>query len=284
MIRPAEFFLPAGPVGVLLIHGLTGTPTEIRTVANGLHRAGFTVQGIQLAGHCGDKHDLLQTGWKDWYTSVEAAAEKMQREVDQMFVGGLSMGSVLALNYAIDHPRSVSGLVLYGTTFFYDGWAIPAIGRLSFLLPYLDMLGIGRDRSFVEVFPYGIKNERVRNFITGKMFSGDSAAAGLTGNPWPALAEFYRLSHWVQRRLDHVHTPCLVMHAREDDIASLRNAQLIEKRVSAPVKTVVLDNCYHMITVDQQKEEVIEHSVDFIQRLSTPDHIQSQPRLALVNN
>ena len=284
MIRPSEYFLPAGPIGVLLIHGLTGTPAEMRTVANGLHRAGFTVQGVQLAGHCGDKQDLLQTGRDAWYSSVEAATEKLQQEVDQIFVGGLSMGSVLALKYAIDHPRNVNGLLLYGTTFFYDGWAIPAIGRLAFLLPFLDMIGIGRDQTFVETFPYGIKNERIRRFITEKMFSGDSAAAGLTGNPWPALAEFYRLSYWVQRRLDKVHVPCLVMHAREDDIASLRNAQLIETLVSAPVETIVLDDSYHMITVDQQKDEVIKCSVDFIRRFSSVNQVHSQPRLALVNN
>lgn len=284
MIRPSEFVLPGGPIGVLLIHGLTGTPTEMRTVANGLHRAGYTVHGVQLAGHCGNKQDLLQTGWHDWYSSVEVAIEKLEKKVDQIFVGGLSMGAVLALKYAIDHPQNVNGLLLYGTTFFYDGWAIPAVSRLAFLLPFLDMLGIGREQSFVETFPYGIKNERVRRFITGKMFSGDSAAAGLTGNPWPSLAEFYRLSRLVQRELNQVKAPCLVMHAREDDIASLRNAHLIEKRVSAPVETVVLDNSYHMITVDQQKDEVIEHSARFIQRFSALDKTQSHPRLALVSN
>ncbi len=52
-----------------------------------------------------------------------------------MFVAGLSMGALLALKLAADRPRDVDGLGLYGTTFFYDGWTMPAIGRLSFLLP-----------------------------------------------------------------------------------------------------------------------------------------------------
>ncbi len=280
MIRPSEYFLPGGSSGVLLIHGLTGTPNEMRTVARGLHRAGFSVLAVQLAGHCGDEADLLATGWQDWFASVEAAAEKLRAKVDRIFVGGLSMGAVLSLKYAIEHPDKVSGLALYGTTFFYDGWSIPLVGRLSFLLPIFDRLGIGRKRSFIETFPFGIKNERIRRSVSKKMLSGDSAAAGLAGNPWPSLAEFYRLSRKVQRNLRAVHTPCLVLHAREDDVASLRNAQLIERRVSAAVETVVLDDSYHMITVDQQRDLVIGKTISFFKRLAAEEQAHAVPHRA----
>lgn len=274
MIIPSEYLLPGGSSGVLLIHGLTGTPNEMRTVARGLNRAGFTVSAVQLAGHCGDEADLLATNWHDWVASVEVAADKLREKVDRIFVAGLSMGAVLSLKYAMEHPDKVSGLGLYGTTFFYDGWSIPPVGRLAFLLPIFDRLGIGKKNSFIEEFPYGIKNERIRTSISKKMLSGDSAAAGLAGNPWPALAEFYRLSRHVQRNLKRVVTPSLVLHAREDDVASLKNAQLIERRVSAPVETVVLDNSYHMITVDQQRDVVIEKSVSFFKKIAAVEQAQ----------
>ena len=280
MINSSEYFLPGGSSGVLLIHGLTGTPNEMRTVARGLHRAGFSVLAVQLAGHCGDEADLLATGWQDWFASVEAAAEKLRAKVDRIFVGGLSMGAVLSLKYGIEHPEKVSGLALYGTTFFYDGWSIPLVGRLSFLLPIFDRLGIGKKKSFVETFPFGIKNERIRRSISKKMLAGDSAAAGLAGNPWPSLAEFYRLSRNVQRNLRQVRTPCLVLHAREDDVASLRNAQLIERRVSAPVETVVLDDSYHMITVDQQRDIVIGKSISFFKRIAAEEQARAAPHRA----
>lgn len=263
-------FLPAMTgvsAGVLLIHGLTGTPNEMRFVARGLSHYGFNVRCVQLAGHCGTEEDLLKTGWRDWFASVEAEAEALGREVEHLFVGGLSMGAVLALKYAIEHPERVSGLGLYGTTFFYDGWSIPPVGHLAFLLPIFDWLHIGRHKAFMEEFPYGLKNERLRRSVSEKMFSGDSQAAGLPGNPWPSLAEFYRLSHEVQRNLSRVKAPSLVMHAREDDVASLRNAQLIERKIAAPVETVVLTDSYHMITVDQEKKTVVARSADFFHRV-----------------
>ncbi|MDE2256946.1 MAG: alpha/beta fold hydrolase [Xanthomonadaceae bacterium] len=263
MIKNVEFHLPGGRNGVLLIHGLTGTPTEMRFVAKGLNRNGFTVRGMQLAGHCGDEADLLATGRQDWYRSVVAAAEKLRGEVDHLFVAGLSMGALLALKLAADRPDMVDGLGLYGTTFVYDGWTIPWIGKLSFMLPLVVSLGFGRHRKFHECFPYGIKDERIRQRIAGSMLSGDSAAAGLPGNPWPSLAEFYRLSWRVRRLLSSVRTPCLVVHAKDDDVASLRNVRTVVRGVSGPVETVLLENSYHMITVDQERDLVIERSTRF---------------------
>ncbi len=263
MIKNVEFHLPGGRNGVLLIHGLTGTPTEMRFVAKGLNRNGFTVYGMQLAGHCGDEADLLATGRQDWYRSVVAAAEKLRGEVDHLFVAGLSMGALLALKLAADRPDMVDGLGLYGTTFVYDGWTIPWIGKLSFMLPLVVSLGFGRHQKFHECFPYGIKDERIRQRIAGSMLSGDSAAAGLPGNPWPSLAEFYRLSWRVRRLLSSVRTPCLVVHAKDDDVASLRNVRTVVRGVSGPVETVLLENSYHMITVDQERDLVIERTTRF---------------------
>jgi len=263
MIKKVDFHLPGGRNGVLLIHGLTGTPTEMRFVAKGLNRNGFTVHGMQLAGHCGDEADLLKTGWHDWYASVVEAAERLHREVDHLFVAGLSMGALLALKLAADHPDKVDGLGLYGTTFVYDGWTIPWIGKLSFMLPLVCGLGFGHGMKFHECFPYGIKDERIRQRIAGSMLSGDSAAAGLPGNPWPSLAEFYRLSFRVRQQLKSVRTPCLIVHAKDDDVASLKNVRMVVRGVSGPIETVLLENSYHMITVDQERDQVIERTTRF---------------------
>ena len=268
MIKSSEFHLRGGRSGILLIHGLTGTPTEMRFVGNGLNRAGFTVFGMQLAGHCGDVRDLLATGWRDWYASVVDAAERLQRQVDHFFVAGLSMGAVLALKLAIDRPREVDGIGLYGTTFFHDGWATPPIGRLAFLLPLATRLGIGRAQVSAEKPPYGIKDERIRNRVVGAMLAGDSQAAGLAGFPWPSLAEFQRVSSRVRNRIGRVRAPCLVVHSGNDDIASLRNVRIVERGVRARVETVLLDDSYHMVTVDRQRSELIERSVGFFQRIA----------------
>jgi carboxylesterase len=157
----------------------------------------------------------------------------------------------------------VSGVGVYGATFRYDGWNIPAVARLSFLLPWFKRFNIGRDRMFMEEPPYGLRDERLRAQVSAAMLSGDSAAAGLPGNPWHALAEMRALSNWTRRHLHQVTAPCLVMHAREDDVASMGNAELVMSRVSGPKELVVLEDSYHMITIDRERREVIRRSARF---------------------
>ncbi|HEY0197380.1 MAG TPA: alpha/beta fold hydrolase [Rhodanobacter sp.] len=271
MIQQTDFFFEGGRSGVLLIHGLTGTPTEMRLLGKGLNNAGFTVHGMQLAGHCGNVEDLLATGWRDWYASVEKAAEELRGKVDQLFVGGLSMGALLALKLAADRPQLIAGVGVYAATFRYDGWSIPWSGRLSFLLPWFKRFGIGRHRSFIEQPPYGIRDERLRAQISTAMLGGDSAAAGLPGNPWHSLADMRELAADVRKRLPKVTAPCLVVHASEDDVASVRNAELVIRNVSAPTELLLLKNSYHMITIDKDRRTLIERSANFFERVAAAD-------------
>jgi carboxylesterase len=264
-----EFQFEGGRDGVLLIHGLTGTPTEMRILGKGLNRAGFTVVGVRLAGHCGTEDDLLATTWQDWYASVEAAAEQLRGKVDRLFVAGLSMGAILALRLAAVRPNWVDGVGVYGATFRYDGWSIPWTGRhLSFILPICKRLGIGRTRSFIEQPPYGIRDERLRAQVSAAMFSGDSEAAGLPGNPWHALAEMVWLARDVRKRLPDVVAPCFIAHAADDDVASTANADMVARRVRGPVEMLLLADSYHMITIDRERRTLIERSADFFTRIA----------------
>jgi carboxylesterase len=266
--------------GVLLIHGLTGTPAEMRMLARGLHRAGHTVYGVQLAGHCGTHDDLIATTWQDWYASVQAAADALQAHVDHMYVVGLSMGALLALKLAADRPDQVAGVGALSPTFRYDGWSIPPYTRLAFLLPLFRALGIGRRNSFQERPPYGVKDSVLRNRVVSMLQSGNSAAAGLPGNPWYSVIELRALARVVQQALPAIHVPCLVVHATDDDVASWRsNALLICEQVRGPVDTLWLHDSYHLITVDRERRAVIAAACAFIDKAQT-QHCESALRQA----
>ncbi|MCW5748221.1 MAG: alpha/beta fold hydrolase [Alphaproteobacteria bacterium] len=259
--------LRGGPDAVLLIHGLTGTPREMRFVARRLHAAGFTVSVPRLPGHCGSEADLIRTGWRDWYGGAEEALVRLHASSRRVFVGGLSMGALLALRLARKRRDLVSGVALYSTTMFYDGWSIP---RLAFLLPLLLRSPFRRAYRFVESYPFGIKDERLRGIIVARMQQGDSAAAGFAATPGPSLAELHHLIARVKRDLPSITTPTLILHARDDDVTSPRNADYVARRLAGPVRQVLLDDCYHMITIDQQREEVARQTAAFFMSLSLP--------------
>lgn len=269
MITDVSFFFKGGRAGVLFIHGLTGTPAEMQILGKGLHKAGFTVYGMQLAGHCGDEDDLLATNWHDWYDSVNRAADRLLQHVDTLFVGGLSMGAVLSLKLAADRPDDVKGVGVYGPTFSYDGWSIPRyIQKSVFLLKWFKTFGIFRKSVFIERPPYGLKDERIRKTVSESMLSGDSTKGGLAGNPLGSLAEMQELAKVTKAQLPMVKAPCLIMHSNDDDIANMEtNSGLVARSVSGPVKMIPLENSYHMITIDRDRKTVINESVAFFKAL-----------------
>ncbi|WP_025112403.1 carboxylesterase [Pseudomonas sp. H1h] len=260
----AGFVLGSGEVAVLLIHGLTGTPTELRRVAVGLAKAGHTVYVPTLAGHCGGNADLQATGWRDWYESARNTFVGVRRKHRKVYVGGLSMGAVLSMYLAAEHPGQIEGLLLYSTTLRYDGWSI---NKLAFLTPLLMKIPFGVHLcSFEEKPPYGIKNERLRAIVERQMKEGQSSQAGLLTMEGVTVRELHRLNAVVKKSMPSITTPALVLHSIEDDITSRWNADYVERKLGGPVTKVLLDDCYHMITVDLQYRRVVELSADFIQR------------------
>ncbi|WP_338806166.1 alpha/beta fold hydrolase [Pseudomonas chlororaphis] len=266
----AGFILGNGEVAVLLIHGLTGTPTELRRVAVGLAQAGCTVYVPTLAGHCGNNADLQATGWQDWYEGVRRTFVGIRQRHRQVFVGGLSMGAVMSMYLASEHPGQVSGLLMYSTTLKYDGWSI---NKLAFLTPLLMKIPFGvHICSFEEKPPYGIKNKRLRAVVERQMKAGESSSAGLLTMEGVTVRELHRMNAVVKKRMPSITTPALVLHSIEDDITSRWNADYVERKLGGPVVKVLLDNCYHMITVDLQYRRVVELSADFIERQAGPRH------------
>jgi carboxylesterase len=261
-----RFFYPGGRTGVLLIHGLTGTPLEMKFVGRQLARRGYTVYGMQLAGHGVDAPTLLKTGWRDWCASALDAHAQLAAEVDRVFVAGLSMGALLALHLAALRPAAVHGVGLYAPILRYDGWAIPWTRHFACLLPLLTRLPGGRRRVFPETYPFGIRDDRLRELMVARLQAGDAANAGLAGFPWPSLVQFQKLVRDLKPRLGRVRAPCLIVHPVNDDVADARNALAIGRRLGGPVQYEWLQDSYHIVTVDRQRARVVEATADFMLR------------------
>lgn len=265
-IDDRSMFVPGGRVGVLLIHGLGGTPVELRFIAQGLARAGYTVYCCQLAGHCGTPEELRRSTWHEWYASVEAAYDKLKEHCDVILAGGLSMGGILALHLAQNRPAGVQALLLYAPTLKLDGWSMP---WHSVLLQYVRPLPVRLELEMTEREPYGIKDERVRRLILSSMQSGDSGAAGTFSTPLRSLAHFNALVAAVKPELGKVRQPALIVHPRNDDMASLKNAQYLQANLGGLVDTLVLDDSYHIVTLDQQRHLVAERTERFVSWVDT---------------
>ncbi len=236
---------------------------EMRFVAQGLARAGYTVHVPQLAGHCGSADDLKATGWPDWCASVEEEHDRLKQHCDRIVVGGLSMGAILAIHHAARHPDDVFALALYAPTLQLDGWGIPWYGALFNLVHqkwFADFF------QFAERDPWGIKDRRLRELVKTAIMSGDSSKAGIAALPGSLMLELRWLVEDTRKRAGGVRQPTLIVHPREDDRASLRNMKYLQERLSGLVETVVLNDSYHIVTLDRQRHVVVDRTLDFAAR------------------
>lgn len=269
-----------GRVGFLLVHGLGGTPMELRFVAQGLARQGYTVHCPQLAGHCSTVEALRTSTWREWYASVEEGLARLRQHCDVVIAGGLSMGGILAAHLAHQRPAEVQGLAFYAPTLWMNGWSMPwYAGLLRFVRP--TPLRIELD--LPEHEPYGIKDERIRAFVVKSMLGGDSSEAGVFCTPLRAFAHFNSLVAVVRRELPEIETPALIIHPREDDIADIDNAFHIQRSLAGPVDMLVLDDSYHLVTLDRQRHRVIDRSAEFAKALSEKVGISHEIKPLKVN-
>jgi len=270
-----DIFESGNGAGVLLSHGITGAPAEMKPLVRKLAAAGFTVSCPALAGHCSTLRELKRTRWTDWYASLEDALGELQQRCGSVFVGGLSMGALLALKLAADYPQTVSGVATLSATFFYDGWNVPRF-RQRYLLPLALHSPLRFLYSWHEPAPYGIKDERIRNIIAA-VYASDTAQMpekyGYSEFPGVTIRETFRLIKAVKGDLGRVAAPLLIVHATEDDMATLENARFLASRVaSTDVETFYVDDTYHVLTLDRRKHDVADRVTEFfLDRQDLPD-------------
>jgi carboxylesterase len=267
-----SFDLPGdGRKGVLLIHGLTGAPSEMRPVARRLNRAGFGVSAPQLAGHGENEAALLRTTWRDWLASVRAAYRRLAIQVDEVYVAGICVGGALGLALCAEAPE-IRGAAAYSMTFEYDGWNMPRFAVAAPVIQFVANLPLVRRLSWEETYPYGLKDLRLRELASR---APDTLIEGSIDRlPLGSLYEMYRLARHVERMGPEIRTPTLIVHAREDDMAHLRNAHRLRAALAGPTRLEVLEDSYHMIHVDKERSRVGDMTADFFGAPAKAERLQ----------
>ncbi|MCX7708078.1 MAG: alpha/beta fold hydrolase [Anaerolineae bacterium] len=241
-LDPSPFLLPAGPTGVLLIHGYTGSPTEMRWVADSLHARGLTVAGPLLPGHGTTPEEMNRCRWTDWTGHVEKALADLRARCDKVFVAGLSMGSLLTLYLALRHPE-LPGIILYSPAVWVNS-------RLIYLSPLA--------RYFVTARPKSSESDLVDPKADLQLWCYDVDPVG-------AAAELLKLMLYVRRRLRRVTCPTLIIYSPGDLSIHPQSAQRTFQRIGAADKELVmLERSGHCITVDVNWQLVADKTYEFI--------------------
>jgi len=262
-------FLPAdGGCTVLLLHGLTGSPTELGYLAYNLrHRGGHSVHCPRLVNHGQPLGVLARTTWRQLYGSareafLEARSAARAKRVP-LVVGGLSLGAILSLMLAAEYPDDVAGAACLSPTLFYDGWNVPWYHKL---IPLVNYTPLKYFSYFRESAPFGLKDEALRRKISAqyeKMSphdSGDAASLGYAHFPVRLFCEMLPLIAQCKRMLPAVTSPVLLVQAANDDMTGPKNSEFIRDRIgSARSELVLLEKSYHVVSADLERTAVADH-------------------------
>jgi len=233
-----------GEVGVLLCHGFTGSPQSLRPWAEHLAERGLTVSLPLLPGHGTRWEDMQLTGWQDWYAEVDRELRALRERCSQVFVAGLSMGGALALRLAAKHGDEISGVVVVNP-------GIKVHGLAAYALPVA--------RHLVRTAP-GIASD------IAKEGSEEVGYDKVPLHSAHSLRNFFRL---VDRELPQVTQPLLLLHSAQDHVVPPADSARVLSRVSSTdVTEILLEQSYHVATLDHDADRIFEESFAFIGRLA----------------
>jgi len=231
--------------GLLVVHGFTGTPFEVRPCGEALNARGFTVVGPRLAGHGGSIGELSSTRWPDWYATVENAFDELRARCDAVALCGLSLGGLLTLELARRRREQVAAIAVLSVPLWLPRWQTGAI-RLA------ARLGWTRTRALPKVGGSDIADgEMRRKNPTGRGF------------PFAALDSLLDCAAHVRAGLDEIDRPAFVAHGHRDHTAPFDCMAEIARRLRGPVEQLVLPRSRHVVTLDVERAELFRRLGDF---------------------
>jgi carboxylesterase len=239
------FSADRGPIGVVLSHGFTGSPQSLRPWAEHLAAAGCTVRLPRLPGHGTTWREMNMTRWTDWYAEVERAYSDVAARCEYVFAGGLSMGAALVTRLAEQKGAAIAGLILvnpaYATQRRFAGLA-------KYLAPVIkSQPAIGND--IKKAGPVELAYDRT---------------------PIAAFASLQELWKVTLADLALVTAPIVMFRSRVDHVVEPLSGQLLRAgATSTTVREVILEDSYHVATLDNDAQRIVEQSVEFIHEHAT---------------
>jgi carboxylesterase len=237
------FAADGGRVGVVLSHGFTGTPASMRPWAEHLANAGFSVRLPLLPGHGLSWRETNRTTWRQWYDAIESAHQELRRQCEVIVGAGLSMGGTLVTRLAQQHPDDIAGLVLVNPAF-------------------------GTQRLDAKLAPYISRLVRSRPALGGDIKKPGVVEPAADRTPVIAFASLQQLWKVTVADLGRLRAPVLMYRSREDHVVDPLSAQLLKSgAVNTDVREIMLEDSYHVATLDNDAPTIFAGSVAFINEL-----------------
>ena len=245
LLNKPFFFEGTNGNGVLLVHGWSSTPYELRRLGKYLNESGYTVMGIQLTGHGTVPGDLEDTNWQQWESDVRLGYQKMQEKCDKVYVGGTSIGANLAMILAKEE-KDIAALILMATPY-----------KLR-----MERTGLFFVKMLIK---FGIKYRNKFYPPTFGLSTTITRSISYQSYPVKNLLEVYEAVSLARKNISEITQPCFVLQSTHDHIISKNSLELIYAGVSSKIKKkLYIEKAYHTFISDIRNEHVFKEILKFI--------------------
>jgi len=214
--------LPSKPraPGVLLVHGFTASPAEVRPFGEKLKKLGHPVVGVRLKGHGTSPCDLRERRWEDWLESTKRCCEILSALTPRTFIVGFSTGALLALMLAADKPEGLEGVVAIAPP-------IKVRDKAMTFVPFMHGANkVARSVSGKGIMPYHRSNP-------------EHTTINYRSMPIQALFELGQLIKKTEDRLAEVECPCLILQADKDQTVDPKSAKIVYESLGSERKELI---------------------------------------------
>jgi carboxylesterase len=236
-------------LGILVLHGFTGSPVSVRPLAERLSKRGFAIEMPRLPGHGTSPKDLLPLRYADWRAEAHAALTRLRARTQQVFVVGFSMGGTLALD--LGSSEAVDGVVTINAPILDRG------GLVVKVAPVMEKI-----MPMAPASAAGLKKNDIKKGGDEQAYAWVAVAAG--NSLARALGE-------VRGRLKSLTCPLLVIYSREDHSVPPANSKALPGLVgtaSANVTVLELQDSYHVATLDNDLPLIDSRIASFAESLA----------------
>jgi len=242
-IRPGAepFSLGDGHVGMLMIHGFTGSPASMRPIGEWLAERHVRVEGVRLPGHGTDLDDLRARGWSEWVEAAAAGLRSLRTDCRTVVAFGQSMGGAIALHLAATRAGEVDAIALANPYVFDIRHAVIPVGRLVLR----EVNGVANDIS-----------------ITGVEENADARM------PVPAIAQMAAMLRLVRRELSAIRQPVVLFRSANDHVIPRGGPAKVLARLGSVRKQLVeCPSSFHVVTLDRDAPLVRERLLAFAREI-----------------
>jgi len=231
-------------VGVLLVHGFTGSPPSMRPWGEFLHSKGYTVRVPLLPGHGTKVEDLNKTKWEEWPAKITHELSQLQKSCDKIFLVGLSMGGGTVLNVTESNNEAITGVILVN--------------------PMIHVKGVP-----VELAYFLSRFQKLRSSVGDDIKRPGITEWGYDHLPTRGVYQLLKMLRVTRQNLAKVTVPIQLFHSVDDHTLPITNTEIILAELGSTNKTrIELVNSYHVATLDYDQELIFQNSLTFIESLT----------------